>query len=69
MGTVHPIWNTLTDTSKDLHGALTKAKLLSGTYMLQTNCVKFGLETSDVCPRYVELNQGTYQISSTIDHN
>lgn len=48
-GKTHPVWNT-TSNNTDLKKAITKARILTGTYMLQYNKSKYGIETDSVCP-------------------
>ena len=49
IGKTHPVWNT-TSENLDVKKAITKARILTGTYILQYNKSRFGIETDSVCP-------------------
>ena len=49
VGKVHNVWNSVSNTVKDVRKAITKARILTGTYMLQTQKAKFN--KSEVDPR------------------
>ncbi len=39
IGTTHPVWDTVESNLTDVRRAITKARLLTGTYILQTHKV------------------------------
>ena len=41
VGEVHPCWKTVANSPRDVRRAITKVRLLTGTYYLQKNIVKF----------------------------
>ncbi|MES9903995.1 MAG: reverse transcriptase family protein, partial [Sedimenticola sp.] len=51
IGKTHPVWNTVTSSVADVKKGITKARLLTGTYVLQSNRAKFNKqEVDDTCP-------------------
>ncbi len=50
IGKVHHCWSTVPHTVREVKRAITKVRLLSGTYILQTNRAKFNqYEVTDTC--------------------
>jgi hypothetical protein len=41
IGKTHNVWDTISNSVKDVRKAATKVRMLTGTYMLQTLKVKF----------------------------
>ena len=50
IGTPHPVWTTVEVSTRDVRRAAVKAKILTGTYLLQANRAKFNQFTNDTCP-------------------
>ncbi|CAC5378829.1 unnamed protein product [Mytilus coruscus] len=51
IGTVHKLWSSIESNIKDVHRGGIKARLITGTYVLQSNRSKFNQhEVSSVCP-------------------
>ena len=50
IGSVHQVWSTISTNPRDVKHAIIKAKILTGTYILQSNRAKFNqYDTSDMC--------------------
>ena len=51
IGTVHKLWSSIESNIKDVRRGGIKARLITGTYVLQSNTSKFNQhEVSSVCP-------------------
>lgn len=51
VGRTHPVWSTVESNTTDVKKGICKARLLTGTYLLQTNKAKFNkYEVEDTCP-------------------
>ena len=51
IGRSHPIWDTVKPNTSDVKRGIIKARILTGTYMLQTTKVKFNITKIDPkCP-------------------
>ena len=48
-GTPHPVWKETNNNTRSIRAAVTRAKLLSGTYPLQTNLKRNHQNASDIC--------------------
>ena len=51
IGEIHPVWKTATEIPGDTKKAITKARILTGTYLLQATKDKFNIGSTDpICP-------------------
>ncbi|MES9879604.1 MAG: reverse transcriptase family protein [Sedimenticola sp.] len=51
IGQTHPVWNTVKSNTRDVKRGITKARMLTGTYLLQTNKSRFNkYEVDETCP-------------------
>lgn len=51
IGKTHPVWNTVSSCTTDVKKGITKARLVTGTYILQSNRAKFNkYEVDSTCP-------------------
>ncbi|MES9903311.1 MAG: reverse transcriptase family protein [Sedimenticola sp.] len=51
IGQTHPVWSTVKSNTRDVKCGITKARLLTGTYLLQANKAKFNkYEVDETCP-------------------
>ncbi|MES9904544.1 MAG: reverse transcriptase family protein [Sedimenticola sp.] len=51
IGLTHPVWETLNSNTNDVKMGITKARILTGTYLLQSNKAKFNkYEVNETCP-------------------
>ncbi|CAC5408163.1 unnamed protein product [Mytilus coruscus] len=51
IGEIHPVWKTATEIPGDIKKAITKARILTGTYLLQATEAKFNIGSTDpICP-------------------
>lgn len=51
IGSTHPVWDTVKPNTNDVKMGITKVRLLTGTYLLQSNRSKFNkYEVDDTCP-------------------
>ncbi|CAC5407671.1 unnamed protein product [Mytilus coruscus] len=51
IGETHPVWNSALNIPDETKRAIVKARILTGTYMLQSNKAKFGIDNVDAtCP-------------------
>ncbi|CAG2185042.1 unnamed protein product [Mytilus edulis] len=51
IGEIHPVWKTATEIPGDTKKAITKARILTGTYLLQATKAKFNIGSTDpICP-------------------
>ena len=50
IGTVHPVWRILSSNTREVEMVAVKAKLLTGTYVLQANCARFNqFQVNPIC--------------------
>jgi ribosomal protein L31 len=49
-GKAHPVWTTVDNNVRDVQRAGIKAKLLSGTYLLQAHRARFNQFANNICP-------------------
>ena len=53
VGNVHPCWSTVDNTVMDVRRAVIKARILTGTYYLQADRIKFQKKgITSMCPLY-----------------
>lgn len=51
IGHTHPVWDTVNPNTNDVKMGITKARLLTGTYLLQSNKAKFNkYDVNGTCP-------------------
>ncbi|VDI12733.1 Hypothetical predicted protein [Mytilus galloprovincialis] len=51
IGEIHSVWKTATEIPGDTKKAITKARILTGTYLLQATKAKFNIGSTDpICP-------------------
>ena len=63
IGTVHPVWRTLSANTREVEMAAVKARLLTGTYVLQANRAITSFKPTPLV-KYVVMNQRIDTISS-----
>jgi hypothetical protein len=49
-GIPHPVWSTVANTIVDVHRTATKVRILTGTYLLQSNRARFNQFENSECP-------------------
>jgi hypothetical protein len=58
MGKTHIVWDSINNSVRDVRKAITKARMLTGTYMLQTLKSKFNqAEVDPTCPKKIPEEQ------------